>query len=663
MKKIWQVSILLALVFMIFPFMDAASFAGSLEYVEGEVIVLLKNSTGKEMVKALSDGAVHALAAASAKKADAVVDTVYKTLSARSGYGFAVVKSDVLTTEELIKKLREDPDVVSVSPNFIYPSETLPAPAISPAPAPAPSISALAEPKILGKTPNDPLFPEMWNLKKINAPAAWAVSTGDPNVLVAIVDTGIDGTHEDLVPNIDAGLSKSFTIDNDSPLIDTKGHGTHVSGIIIGVGNNNLGIAGVTPDTRAIALKLQHSIAHFSMPSRIEAIEYILNLVDNGENIVAINFSNSIASTNTPEEMRLPQNFGYLEWLAFKTLSDTNKVVIVVCAGNDGIEVGKPHQDPDMADIPDMAGMYLYNYPADYLDIDNMIVVAAMDRTDSGSVWNEDSASPSGWGATNWSPTLVDIAAPGSEILSTWTDNQYMSGNGTSYAAPHVTGAVALLASVGKKFGFSPSAQDYKRIILESAGKKIPELTLNGRNLGPIAAHGTLDLQAAVTQMLKEYVPEYDFTPINIDWTDGKAPAPVAGEPFTARVEIDREYKNVTATLVSPNGTETSLAANVSGSHVETTFTPPTAGDYALNFTATDGYDVEWDTSLPVSVKAADNDGGGDVATADNGGGGGCSAFGTEFLVLVGIAACFQSLNSARGRSNNKLVIASEQKK
>ena len=359
------------------------------------------------------------------------------------------------------------------------------------------------------------------------------------------------------------------------------------------------------------------------MSSSVGAIEYILDLVGNGENIVALNFSfnSNVNGIDTPEEVRSPQNFNYPEWLAFKTLSDTNKVVIVVGAGNKGIEVGKPYQYPG-------GSQNHFSYPGSYLDIDNMIVVAAMDQSDSGSAWNEDSASPSGWNATNWSPTLVDIAAPGSEIMSAWPDNQYRSYNGTSQATPHVTGAVALLASVAKKFGFSPRAQDYKRIILESASKKIPELVLNGVNLGPVAAHGTLDLQAAVTQLLKEYVPGYDFTPVNITWNDGKAPVLTAGEAFAATVKADRGFKNIAVILRSPDGTETRLEPKETGTLVEIAFTPPTAGDYALNFTATDAYDVEWDTSLPVSVKAA-----------ESGGGGGCSAFGAGFLVLVGIAA------------------------
>jgi subtilisin family serine protease len=625
--KIWRAVILLALAFTVFPFMDTVSFAGGPEYAEGEVIVLLKNNTGKDMVKALGDGSIHALAAGTAKKADAVLEKVYKSLSAQSGYCFAVVKSDVLTTEELIKKLREDSDVVSVSPNFIYPVQDPPAPTISPVPVPAPSLSALAESKIVGKTPNDPRFPEMWNLKKINAPAAWGVSTGDPNVLVAITDSGADGTHEDLAANLDAGLSKNF-VNEESPLIDYDGHGSHVTGTILAAGNNKTGVTGVTWNTKGIILKAGNGL--ITPLYILESLEYLLELVNNGDNIVAVNHSfggGHRFALDTPEEAKNPDSYEYHFWLAYKTLSDTNKVVIVVAAGNDGIDIGIPHYYPNMDD------QKRYEYPACYTDIDNMIVVGAMDETDSGSVWNEDTNSPSGWGATNWSPTLVDIAAPGSQILSTTPGNQYITYNGTSMAAPHVTGGVALLASVARKFDLSLDARDYKRVILESANKKVPELTLNGENLGPIAAHGTLDLRAAVTQLLKEYVPEYEFVPINVDWAGGQPPAPVVGESFTARVTVDRDYKDIAATLISPTGTGSSLWPDVSGSLVEVPVSPSSSGNYTLKFTVTDSYDVEWETSLAFSVGGTNN--GGD---SDSGGGGGCSLFGTEIFIFAGLA-------------------------
>ena len=199
----------LVLAFIAFPF---AAMASSPEYAEGEVIVLLKNGAKDVMKQSLKDGSARVFATAAAAKAVAKLEKVFNALSTQSGYLYALIKSDALTTEELVAELRKNPDVISVSPNYVYPAQK---------PLPPPKTHSQ-------KISNDPYNP-MWNLEKINAPAAWNVSVGDPGVSVAIADTGIDGAHEDLAPNIDAGLSKNFTINDESPLIDLNGHGTHVA--------------------------------------------------------------------------------------------------------------------------------------------------------------------------------------------------------------------------------------------------------------------------------------------------------------------------------------------------------------------------------------------------------------------------------------------------
>jgi subtilisin family serine protease len=570
---------------------------------------------------------------------------VYETLSTQSGYIYVLAKSETLTTDELVAKLKEDPNVISVSPNYVYPTPNLPeSMPISP-------LSLLPLSTIRPKIPDDYYYARMWNLEKINAPIAWNVTTGDSRVLVAINDSGIDGTHEDLKKNIDTSFSKSFLSGN-SPFTDENGHGSHVAGTIIGIGNNKIGIAGIAWNAKAVISKiiLPNGLTLTSL--EIASIEHVLKLIKEGQNIVALNCSYGVAASYTPEEAMIPSNFGYPIWFAYKTLGETNKVVIVVGAGNDGIEVGKSHS------YPSRNGNYLYNYPASYINVPNMMVVAAMDQTDSGSVWEKVSDSPSGWGATNWSPTLVDIAAPGSDIFSTWRGGQYMGWGGTSQAAPHVTGAVALLASVSQKFGLSLNASNYKRIILESASKEIPMLTLNGNNLGPIASHGTLDVGAAVEMLLKEYVPNYSFTPVDVSWTGGQVPSSIVRESTTLQVTADHSFKDISVTLKTPNGSETVLDCQVSGSLVKMSFTPSIEGTHTLDFVITDTDDVDWETSLAFSVtkkaekpddekpeKPDDEKPEKPVDNGNDGGGGGCSVFGLGILVLFGATSLIKKKN------------------
>jgi hypothetical protein len=129
-KYRWGLALLsLALVLSL----SAGAVAGASEtqeYVEGEVIALLKNGTGTSMANAMSNGSVRPFAVAAAAKAGGKLEKIYESLSAQSGYVYMMVKSDTLTTEELLKKLKENPDVISVSPNYIYPARELPIPPV-----------------------------------------------------------------------------------------------------------------------------------------------------------------------------------------------------------------------------------------------------------------------------------------------------------------------------------------------------------------------------------------------------------------------------------------------------------------------------------------------------------------------------------------------------
>lgn len=271
-------------------------------------------------------------------------------------------------------------------------------------------------------TPNDPQFSSLWGLsasKGINAPSAWDVSTGSSDVVVAIIDTGVDYTHPDLAANIwtNPGEIDGNGIDDDhngyiddvhgisaigrsgNPL-DDNGHGSHCAGTIGGTGNNGVGVAGVNWRVKIMGLKFLSASGSGSLAAAIEAINYMVDMKNRGVNIRVS--SNSWGGG------------GYSASLAtaIKRATDAG-IVFVAAAGNEA-------NDNDQN----------ASYPAGY---DGVVSVAAIDQ-------NRNLASFSNYGAES-----VDIAAPGVGIVSTYSSGRYATLSGTSMATPHVSGAFALL--------------------------------------------------------------------------------------------------------------------------------------------------------------------------------------------------------------------------
>lgn len=280
---------------------------------------------------------------------------------------------------------------------------------------------------------NDPLYNQLWGIQKINAPLAWDYTTGDSSISVGVIDTGIDQNHPDIRENMwttwNGRLIYGWNFaDNSSDSMDLDGHGSHVAGTIGAVGNNRIGITGVCWQVRVAALKFGLDVA-----SAIAAIDFA--------NYYKISILNASWGGRAYSQ-------------ALKDAIDQYDGLFIASAGNDGTN----------NDVDPM-------YPASY-DCKNIISVAAVDPYDTLARFS------------NYGLKTVDIAAPGTNILSLDLAGEYSSLNGTSMAAPHVAGAAALLKSSMPNI----STITLKRIILSSAMEN-PELK------GKILTGGILDME------------------------------------------------------------------------------------------------------------------------------------------------------------------------
>jgi len=250
-------------------------------------------------------------------------------------------------------------------------------------------------------TPNDPGFYYQWNLPLIRVPEAWSVTRGSDIITIAVIDSGVDLSHEDLrgifVPGYDF-------VENDADPQDENGHGTHVTGIIAALTNNNKGVAGVTwgQNVKIMPLKVFGKDGTGSTFNVAKAFVYA---VDHGAKII-----NASLGSQVPSDLRQ----------AAVRYAYQNDVVMVCAAGNDG--------------------SYGIDYPAAYPE-----TIAV------GAVTLDSNERPTRASYSDYGPEL-DVVAPGGDgarqILST-IPGTYGYMIGTSMATPHVTGIVALMISRG----------------------------------------------------------------------------------------------------------------------------------------------------------------------------------------------------------------------
>jgi subtilisin family serine protease len=262
--------------------------------------------------------------------------------------------------------------------------------------------------------PNDPGFVELWGLHNvgqtegrvdadIDAPEAWDLTTGSTSVIVADIDTGVDYIHPDLAGNIlrdgNGNVVGYDFANNDPDPMDDHGHGTHTSGTIGALGNNNEGIVGVSPVVRIMPLKFLRADGYGDLSGAIQCIDFAR---EHGARIMNNSWGGGPRSQLLLESVQRARDAG---------------VLFVAAAGNDA------------------SSNDLYpSYPASYnAECTNVLAVAnSTDRDRLGFL-------------SNFGANSVDLAAPGEEVLSTVPGGGYAISSGTSMAAPHVAGAAALI--------------------------------------------------------------------------------------------------------------------------------------------------------------------------------------------------------------------------
>ena len=322
----------------------------------------------------------------------------------------------------IAKEYSKDHNIIYAEPNYIYHSLVI---------------------------PDDPYFDIQWALNQdndcdIDAPEAWDIETGDENVVIAILDTGVDWDHPDLADNIwinpgedlngncivdpsdfnnidddkngfiddirgydfvnttnSVASGEDGTIPDNNPM-DFHGHGTHCSGIASAVTNNNEGIAGVCWNCSIMPVRVGYKALSGLGTMDLDDCAYgLVYAADNGADVISMSWGGNSESQLEKDAIDYAYNKG---------------VVLVAAAGNNNAD--------------------LDNYPLPFLpaEYENVIAVAATDSTDNRAKF-------SNYGFQ------IDVAAPGVNIYSTFPNNSYKKTNGTSMACPYVAGLTALILS------------------------------------------------------------------------------------------------------------------------------------------------------------------------------------------------------------------------
>ena len=399
--------------------------------------------------------------------------------------------------------------------------------------------------------PNDPNFGSLYGMHNtgqtggtadadIDAPEAWDLATGSGNVVVGVIDTGVQYNHPDLNANmwrnpgevagnlvdddanglVDDVFGADY-VNNDGNPMDDNGHGTHVAGTIGAIGNNGIGVAGVSWRVQIMALKFLGAGGSGAISNAVKCLDYA---VAKGAIITNNSWGGGGFSSAMSTALNNARAAGHL-FIAAAGNSNSN---------NDAL----PH------------------YPSSYTH-DNVLAVAATDRNDARA------------GFSSYGATSVDLAAPGVGILSTY-GTTYVSMSGTSMATPHVAGAAALVWDAHPTWTYAEVAA----ALLNTVDAK-PNLA------GIVATGGRLNVDAAVRYAT---TPPPDPSGPRVTASTFLGTGGINGVRLTFDEVVDAASLNLAdAVLSTPTGQVSPTAVNADENEVVFTFpNHTTMGNYVL---------------------------------------------------------------------------------
>jgi subtilisin family serine protease len=469
-----------------------------------------------------------------------------------------VIKRPVFETKaSVIKTLAENPNIEVIEPNFIYRAS---------------------------RTPNDPMFGQLWGMSNegqadsekhqgiagidIGAPQAWDIETGSKDVIIAVIDTGVDYTNPNLAPNMwtnETELKGQAGVDDDNNGViddiygfntitqggdpkDDHGHGSHCSGTIGAKGDDSKGIVGVNWNTRIMAVKFLDKNGSGTLENAIKGINYATKM---GAKIMSNSWGGGGEAQTLKEAIERANTAGAL---------------FVAAAGN---ESNNNDTNP--------------SYPASY-QVPNVISVGAVNNKGQLASFS------------NYGRNSVHIGAPGVNIVSTTTSG-YDSWSGTSMATPHVSGIAGLIASHDPKL----TNLEIKNRIITTAR---PIAGLRGK----VSGGGLVNAYTALTNTIPQ--PDQDdpsnWQTINVSVTTKHPYKAKTNETFEVSVPGAKEIALYFSKFQTEPGYDSIQLVNSSGKIIgemsgnnDGSFSPVIAGDYVKIIFKSDDSVNEYGFDIP----------------------------------------------------------------